>query len=537
MRIGGVLLSCLLLFALPATLGASQKRIAVLEFINEAGLSSFEAETLADDVREASLVLARRGYVVMTRESMLAMLPPGTDLSKCAEAQCEVDAGRQVGADLVVAGTVGRFAGDLVVRLKLFDTANAALLSQRKATGSNLKALSVSMQGAAEQLFVAVRRSDDGGSGRGTSNIEEGSIGESPEAWSFKAEDKAVVRFESDPVGAMVEVDGQPMCDATPCSKMLAPGRHSVAMKKARYGVWRETIDLRSESSVEGVLSPNFGWITVRSVPSGLSVTLNGATFGTTPIQEHEIDPGVYEVLVTDPRYYDKGERVQVAAGEHEDVNVTLLGKEGALSVAAVDPEGNAVACDVFVDGEKIGRTPWSGKLLVGEHRVQVRATDGRGAKKHVSIEAKKLQELVLPLSRVALRGAIREEGRASGTESSASKGGTWTDETTKLEWQRSWGGAMPWRDAVDYCHQNAGRLPGAGWRLPTKNELESLIDRSGRGCKWARDLGGSCTWYWSATPLEADTVHAWSVSFAHGLSNVDYVGLDEGVRCVRGGK
>ena len=142
---------------LPASARAAPKRIAVLEFTNEAGLSSFEIETLADDVRGAALVLPSGGFTVMTRESMMAMLPPGTDLSKCTAAECEVDAGRKVGADLVVAGTVGRFSGKLLVRLKLFDTASAALLGQRSAQGSGLEAVRGKLGEEAKALFRVLR--------------------------------------------------------------------------------------------------------------------------------------------------------------------------------------------------------------------------------------------------------------------------------------------------------------------------------------------------------------------------------------------
>lgn len=100
----------------------SRKRVAVLEFTNEAGLKEKEAEQLADDVRGAALLLPRDRYLVMTRESILVLLPPGRSFQECVGGQCEVEAGRLVGADLVVAGTVRRFAGDYIVTLKLFDT-------------------------------------------------------------------------------------------------------------------------------------------------------------------------------------------------------------------------------------------------------------------------------------------------------------------------------------------------------------------------------------------------------------------------------
>ena len=144
---------------LPALLVAAEKRLAVLELLDEgAELTPFELSALTDDVRAAALVLQPSGYIVMTRESMLAVLGPGgTDvLKRCTGASCEVEAGRTLGADLVVAGTVGRFSGKLEARVKLFDTLSASLVAQRKAQGTNLDMLREAMEAEASALFAAV---------------------------------------------------------------------------------------------------------------------------------------------------------------------------------------------------------------------------------------------------------------------------------------------------------------------------------------------------------------------------------------------
>jgi TolB-like protein len=124
------LLSALLLPGPAVAQDSGKLMLAVLEFSNDARLTAFEAETLADDVRGAALAVLGRSFRIMTRESMLEMLPPGTDLAQCSEGQCEVQAGRKVGADRVIAGSVGRVGTKMVVRLKLFDTHTADLLGQ-----------------------------------------------------------------------------------------------------------------------------------------------------------------------------------------------------------------------------------------------------------------------------------------------------------------------------------------------------------------------------------------------------------------------
>ena len=513
---------------LPASARAAPKRIAVLEFTNEAGLSSFEIETLADDVRGAALVLPSGGFTVMTRESMMAMLPPGTDLSKCTAAECEVDAGRKVGADLVVAGTVGRFSGKLLVRLKLFDTASAALLGQRSAQGSGLEAVRGKLGEEAKALFRVLRgRMSPGVPAPGVT--PSGPLGEQADEWDLEKTTRYVVRFDSEPAGALVEADGSVLCD-TPCSKSLEKGSHRIAMKKARYGTWDEEVRVSGEQTVRAKLAPEFGWLSVTSEPSGLAVEVNDEAFGTTPIEAREVDPGSYAVVVKDERHYDAGERVTVQAGGRKTVAVTLKPKLGGLEVTALDPAGNEVASDVYVDGEKVGRAPWLGKVIVGEHEVKVAATDGRSQGERATIALKQVQKVAITLPH-AKRQAVKKAY-------SVSTGATWTDPKTRLVWQRTAApNEMNWESAKTYCRNNEAGLPGAGWHLPTKDELESLVrKKKENGCYWDANLQGRCSWFWSSSPVEGNPDRAWVVHFGYGSVGYNYVGNGGGVRCVRPG-
>lgn len=145
--------------------------------------------------------------------------------------------------------------------------------------------------------------------------------------------------------------------------------------------------------------------------------------------------------------------------------------------------------------------------------------------------------------------------------------GSVYVDPTTKLQWQQTpTAGNMDWSSASKHCRTLL--LDGSGWRLPTVEELRSLIrgcastadggacaatstcitydlclsDCSGcdtsmgpsAGCYWPDELGGDCSWYWTSTSLDDDN-GAWYVVFSHahvcGRSKEQQFGL---VRCVR---
>ena len=112
----------------------------------------------------------------------------------------------------------------------------------------------------------------------------------------------------------------------------------------------------------------------------------------------------------------------------------------------------------------------------------------------------------------------------------------TVTDQNSGLMWMKSDDGARrTWQGAVDYCNglNFAGR---SDWRLPTRFELDSIVDY-GRSFPAIHPVF-SCqsSFYWSASIYVDDSVYAWGIFANDGgdhwldKSNPYYV------RCVRGG-
>lgn len=126
------------------------------------------------------------------------------------------------------------------------------------------------------------------------------------------------------------------------------------------------------------------------------------------------------------------------------------------------------------------------------------------------------------------------------------------TDEITKLVWQRnmpampagctSTNGGCTQDEARIYC--DSLTLEGASdWRLPTKIELESLVDDTrGGGSTFTHDpefTSPKGSWrVWTASPVVFATGAYWTVEFADGMTlatlanNFEY----KLPRCVRGG-
>jgi hypothetical protein len=126
-------------------------------------------------------------------------------------------------------------------------------------------------------------------------------------------------------------------------------------------------------------------------------------------------------------------------------------------------------------------------------------------------------------------------------------------DKETLLVWEQAPSELeVNWADAHLHCNrlQTGGRL---GWRLPTIQELASLVDPAASETKPALFLPpghpfSNVRWfspegpgfYWSATTLEADATLAWIVYFGGGaFVGPNFVKADARSSyawCVRGG-
>ncbi|MCI4625327.1 MAG: DUF1566 domain-containing protein [Candidatus Magnetoovum sp. WYHC-5] len=107
----------------------------------------------------------------------------------------------------------------------------------------------------------------------------------------------------------------------------------------------------------------------------------------------------------------------------------------------------------------------------------------------------------------------------------------TMTDNLTGLMWAKDastptvsscTGGAKIWSNAINYvtCLNGINYLGYNDWRLPNRNQLESLVNaESSSPSSWLTSQGfsGLQSWYWSSTSYAVSTDNAWYVSMDYG--------------------
>jgi hypothetical protein len=88
-------------------------------------------------------------------------------------------------------------------------------------------------------------------------------------------------------------------------------------------------------------------------------------------------------------------------------------------------------------------------------------------------------------------------------------------DRQTGLIWQRAIAEIVTYEETHEYA-ERVVRETGRAWRVPTIDELASLVDR-GR-CRPASEFPGmTSTLFWSSSPYVGYTDFGWYVSFGNG--------------------
>ena len=253
-------------------------------------------------------------HLIMTRENMLEILfDMGKDAS-CMEGQCEVEVGRNVGADLIVTGDILKMGSMYVLTLKLYDTTSGALLNSSRRGRRRSLPTENKTHDQSRVLFQKGLGLSGGSTSSAPVNIESGFTGGSVENddWMVDAGNTAIVAFESNPTGAVVLVDGQMLCSSTPCSKEIKAGNHTVVFQKERYFPYESMVNAKSGMTFEKRLKSPL-WSCECLIQSiGCERLIDGETFGSTPINRKEVDAGIHTLSIDDPCYVGQDYRFQM---------------------------------------------------------------------------------------------------------------------------------------------------------------------------------------------------------------------------------
>lgn len=144
--------------SLLAEISFAATHVAVLETVSEKDvIGRSEKVFLTDKLRDRAKVVlpAYMGYIIMTRENINAMLPPGKVLEEC-EGSCLVETGKNIAADYVAQARVGKFGKQLTLTVELYETSMNNLVASFTTRKDDAVGLLEDVEHEADEFFEKI---------------------------------------------------------------------------------------------------------------------------------------------------------------------------------------------------------------------------------------------------------------------------------------------------------------------------------------------------------------------------------------------
>ena len=266
--------SAFLVCAIPAL----ATHVAVLETTAASGVITLEEKQYLTDVlrSEAVKILpAEQNYVIMTRENINMMLPPGKAIEDC-EGSCLVETGKNISADYIAQGHVGRFANNLTITVELYETAGNKLMGSFSGKASNIEALEMGIRKKSQELFSRIVANTFG-----TLDLQ-----------------PVLAPKVGDEQDLVIKVDGEATQDGHAFARgqwKIPPGTHSIEFTHGCYQPLKFNVNILSNTTTEikNVLNPITGQLSLKTKYNGTNrevpVYVNGEMMGLTPLKSQRV--------------------------------------------------------------------------------------------------------------------------------------------------------------------------------------------------------------------------------------------------------
>ncbi|MBQ7518380.1 MAG: PEGA domain-containing protein [Bacteroidales bacterium] len=189
--------------------------------------------------------------------------------------------------------------------------------------------------------------------------------------------------FESEPAGVEVFMDGsvEPIGETPFTSGRITKGMHSFRLFKENYYAYQMEYEVKSDGSVQSVphisMKPRFGVVTCVCDDEDATLTVTDATGrvvgqGKSGMRLELGGGGNYKLESSRPSHHSQSIGIQGGTDfEGHELTVSIgapIPIYGGLYITSAPKRA-----EIWIDGEIVGRTNWMGKLLKGEHRIELK--------------------------------------------------------------------------------------------------------------------------------------------------------------------
>jgi hypothetical protein len=227
-----------------------------------------------------------------------------------------------------------------------------------------------------------------------------------------------ILVVRSEPTGATVYVGGIEKGTTTLQITDIGVGDHEIRVEKNLYYSYSEIVNIQPDmiGEVKAELKPNFGSLSINSVPTGSVVMINGQVKGKTPYSIDRIKSDSYNITVSKDLYHTYEENFIIIDGSENPRDISLTPAFGELTVKT-----NPTGAEVRIDGQSRGATPFElDELPSGNYHLTLTKDLFQTIDLDIVIEDGKNLELNLELE--ARSGILSITGKPNGAEIQANE-------------------------------------------------------------------------------------------------------------------
>jgi TolB-like protein len=135
--------------------------LAVLEIVPTSEVEELtisESRLLSDELRRQAVnLLPAKEFTVLTRDGIIALIPPDEKEAECLAESCAVEIGRAIGVEYISTGNVAKFSGELSLTVELYETMGGRLLGSFLTYGTNLAGLMETIKAEGPAMFEKMK--------------------------------------------------------------------------------------------------------------------------------------------------------------------------------------------------------------------------------------------------------------------------------------------------------------------------------------------------------------------------------------------
>ncbi len=208
----------------------------------------------------------------------------------------------------------------------------------------------------------------------------------------------------SEPPGAVVEVDGVQLAEATPTAlRGLSPDKHRVVLRAGGRAEVERTVEIEAGrgAHLHVVMTAAARKIRVRALPAGGMVFLDGALVAPSTPAVIEVLPDDFHELRIEKNGFEPFVMPLTPDDASPEIVATLEVEKRPRGLLTIE---TTEAAEIWVDGTETGfvtptRIPL--RLTPGHHQIELRESSGRRARTSIDIVQGEILHLTLELSAV----------------------------------------------------------------------------------------------------------------------------------------